>query len=347
VEGGEPQGATDDEQKYAEPGRAAQVLERVGVQEKRRRHAERDDVGQRVELYPDLAGRLHQAGHPAVEQVHDHRDKDRQRRVGVPPLDREQEREEAAEEVAGREQARQQDDAPPPLVAQLVPAPPPRSLTPSDHRHASNPSSVTPPRTRSPTRTRTSVPRGMQQSVREPNRIMPKRSPTASLSPGATRQTIRRAKTPAICVTVTRALSPCRWTMQRSLPAPASGLYAGTKRPSEYTTPATRPPMGARFTCTSSGERKIATRTAGPTNGSLTSSTCIPRPSAGARAPPGIDGTSRSGSRKNPREASDAAAKGAARPRRPARVRSAAIPAGVANDGAPPGPIGERVCTQS
>ena len=43
--------------------------------------------------------------------------------------------------------------------------------------------------------------------------------------------------------------------------------------------------MGARLTCTSSGDRKIATRTAGPTNGSTASSIDITRPSAGASTP--------------------------------------------------------------
>src|SRR5438876_385982 len=88
--------------------------------------------------------------------------------------------------------------------------------------HVRSPRTVTPPVTRSPTRTRTSVPRGITQSVREPKRIMPKRSPAASLSPGPTRQTIRRATAPAIWTTVTRAVSPCRWSVQRSFAPSAS-----------------------------------------------------------------------------------------------------------------------------
>ena len=42
---------------------------------------------------------------------------------------------------------------------------------------------VSPPRTRSPTATRTSVPRGAIRSVRDPKRISPKRCPASSLSP--------------------------------------------------------------------------------------------------------------------------------------------------------------------
>src|SRR5207248_409221 len=168
----------------------------------------------------------------------DHRDEDRQRRLGEPPLHREQEREEAAEEIAGGEEARQQDDAPPAFLAKLVPPSPPRSLVTPDHEAA--PRTVTPPVTRSPA-----------------------------------------------------------------------------------------------WTCTSSGDRKVATRTDGPTNGSSSSSTDITWPSAGDSTAPGMAGVSRSGSRKKPREASDAATKGTARARRPVSASPAAIAAGIAMKGQP------------
>src|ERR1700736_5996034 len=61
-------------------------------------------------------------------------------------------------------------------------------------------------------------------------------------------------------------------------------------RPGAYSTFFTRPPTGARFTWTSSGDRKIDTRTAGPTHGSVASVTTITRPSAGATTAPGRAG---------------------------------------------------------
>src|SRR5262249_32915361 len=154
-----PERAADPEQKRAEPRRPAEVLQRKGVDEECRRDAEGHDIGQRIELDAELAGGLHQPRDAAVEQVHDHRDEDRQRRVGEPPFHREQEREEAAEEVAGGEETREQDDAAAALLAQLAPASSPRSLVARDH-HAV-PSTLTPPVTRSPARTMTRVPRGM------------------------------------------------------------------------------------------------------------------------------------------------------------------------------------------
>src|SRR5207244_2072130 len=75
------------------------------------------------------------------------------------------------------------------------------------------------------------VSRGTVRSVREPKRMSPKRSPASSLSPGPTRQTIRRASTPAIWVTATRTFSPWRWRTHRSLRSDASDRYGGRKRP--------------------------------------------------------------------------------------------------------------------
>src|SRR3989338_5293020 len=128
----------------------------------------------------------------------------------------EERREEAAEEVAGRQEARQQVDALAPPFTELVPPAAPGSLAVAPH-HFNIPMTVTPAVTRSPTRTVTRVPRGIRQSVREPKRIMPKRAPATSLSPAPTRHTMRRATTPAICTTVTRARSPRRGSGQRSL----------------------------------------------------------------------------------------------------------------------------------
>src|SRR5439155_22553330 len=75
-----------------------------------------------------------QARDAPVEDVHDHRDEDRQRGLGVPAFDGGQRSPESAEEVPRREQAREQEDPLAPPLTQLVPATAPRSLpVPSDH----------------------------------------------------------------------------------------------------------------------------------------------------------------------------------------------------------------------
>ena len=63
---------------------------------------------------------------------------------------------------------------------------------------------VSPPLTRSPTRTRTSTSAGSSTSVLDPNWMRPSRCPRSRESFSATAHTMRRATTPAICLTVTR-----------------------------------------------------------------------------------------------------------------------------------------------
>src|SRR5207245_11776663 len=99
-------------------------------------------------------------------------------------------------------------------------------------------------------------------------------------------------------ITVMRARSPSRWSVQRSLTTPASGSNAGTNRPGVLTRSTTRPAIGERFTCTSSGERKMDTRTAAPTHSSTSSTTPVTRQSAVDRTAPAMTGPRRSGSPK-------------------------------------------------
>ena len=115
----------------------------------------------------------------------------------------------------------------------------------------------------------------------------------------------------------------------------ASARYAGRNLPGMYDTLVTRPDAGMRFTCTSSGERKMDTRTAGPTHSSTSSTTPVTRPSAGDSTAPAMTGTRRSGSRKKPSDASVAAANGRARRRRRETNRPAASAAGTATNGQP------------
>src|ERR1051325_9944702 len=170
--------------------------------------------------------------------------------------------------------------------------------------------------------------------------MSPMRSPASSFWPAATRHTIRRATTPAICTTVTRALSLWMRIVQRSFTSAASGVYAATNLPRVYAVSTTRPASGARLTCTSSGERKIDTRMAAPTNGSTASSTDVTVPSAGDRTALPMAGTARSGSRKNPSDASEAAANGSASFRRPIRASATAIAPGTMTKGQPSRAIG-------
>src|SRR5512143_351690 len=113
-------------------------------------------------------------------------------------------------------------------------------------------------------------------------------------------------------------------------------------RPGAYSTFFTRPPTGARLTWTSSGDRKIDTRVAGPTHGSTTSVTAITRPSAGATIAPGSAGGVRSGSRKKPRQPSPATAKTAAAAHQPIQAMIHAAAARGRMNGHPSGATGTR-----
>jgi len=71
-------------------------------------------------------------------------------------------------------------------------------------------------------------------STREPNRIIPTRSPRAQWSPGFFRKTIRRASAPAICLKTTRRQSPARSIMFCSLSSDAFGEKAASFCPGVY-----------------------------------------------------------------------------------------------------------------
>src|SRR4029077_19023079 len=113
-------------------------------------------------------------------------------------------------------------------------------------------------------------------------------------------------------------------------------------RPGAYSTFFTRPPTGARLTWTSSGDRKIDTRTAGPTHGWVPAVTTITRPSAGATTAPGRAGGVRSGSRKKPRQASVATRKTAAAAHQPIQAMIHAAAARGRMNGHPSGATGTR-----
>src|SRR6266540_1358688 len=211
VEAGETEGAADHEEEGPQPGDPPGVRQGEGVEDEGGGDAEGHHVGERVELDAELGGRPGQPGHLAVEDVQDHAHEDRHRRLHEARLGREHDGEKAAKEIGGGEETGEQKDAAARVLAQLLPAAPPRmprplsALMPTPHR--STPMTVSPPLTLSPIFTRISVERGTTRSVRDPKRISPYRSPAASLSPTRTRHTMRRASTPAPCL-VANALDP-------------------------------------------------------------------------------------------------------------------------------------------
>src|SRR5215471_119112 len=94
--------------------------------------------------------------------------------------------------------------------------------------------------------------------------------------------------------------------------------------------------------CTSRGDKKIETRSAGPTHGSFTSVIPMTLPSAGASSPPATCGASRSGSRKKPVNAIAGTASTAAAPHHPTRARIPTPAIAGTMKGQPSGAIGMR-----
>ena len=118
VEPREPHGRGCD---VDEPGGPSPVTERrqaPGERQNRRRNAERHDIGERIELQPELAGRPGEARDAAVERVEHHRDADKRRRNRVLATHRVDDARVSTEQVAQRHQAGQQIHAAsqPPLL---------------------------------------------------------------------------------------------------------------------------------------------------------------------------------------------------------------------------------------
>ena len=240
---------------------------------------------------------LRQPRHLAVQHVEDHADEDGHRRLHVTPPSTDstmarkpQKRLPVVSRLGSRKIAS------PRLLAQLLPAPSAAARRPTvraaasrQHPHdglaAAHPIADLDPQL--------ACRAARSRSVREPKRISPNRSPAASLSPAAPgtrsgapalrRSAARRHARPAPCDAHGRSA--------RSAPTPPAGRPRAKLPADVLHARSPGPPMGARFTCTSSGDRKMDTRTAGPTHGSSTASaTTITRPSAGASTAPGHRG---------------------------------------------------------
>ena len=177
-----------------------------------------------------------------------------------------------------------------------------RLMTPpsSEHRHDGLAA-----RTRSPTAPAPRVPRGTSRSVREPKRIMPEalaRRELVARAPPGTRcaaRPRRRSGAP-----LTRRCSPCEVDRAPLVHLRRLGPIGGDEAPARVPTSTTTPAMGARFTCTSSGDRKMdnAHRRA---HERVVDARRPPSPGRrpGPASAPGNRGVVRSGSRKNPRNA--------------------------------------------
>jgi len=160
---------------------------------------------------------------------------------------------------------------------------------------------LAPPTTRSPTFTNTSASRGKYTSVRDPKRIIPKRSPRRSSSPTLDQLTIRRAIAPVNWRTTIVARELWNAQVIDSFFSEHSGRRASRKSPLRCSRYTTRPSTGMRLVWTLNTERKIPTRRifVFTTSGSSTSMISVMVPSAAARTAWLSLGAVRSGSRKN------------------------------------------------
>src|SRR5258708_5122211 len=164
-----------------------------------RRQPTGDGVGGGRERHAERGGRLGEAGKEAVQRVEHHGDADEDgRRVEVAAR-RVHDAAVTTEQVADGHQRRQQEDAAPEPLRPV--ALPPGERINHPHSTASRASTVSPATTRWPARPKISARTGRNTSMRDPNFIRPIRSPRASCCPSATRQTMRRASTPTICLT--------------------------------------------------------------------------------------------------------------------------------------------------
>src|SRR6202030_1912263 len=206
VEARQPKRTAEKIDKGNDPAGSTKFLEHTAVDQQRWRDAERNDVGQRIELATECAFVPAKARQTPIQKIENERAQNKPdrlvkkigRRVGVAAL---QERalqnfercSEPTEQIPRRHQVRQQIN----LRRLFV------------HDSGRRAIIVDPPATCSPTFTNTSAARGKYTSVRDPKRIIPKRSPLLTSSPTSDQATIRRAIAPVSCLTtiVTRSFS--------------------------------------------------------------------------------------------------------------------------------------------
>ena len=113
IEAREPQRGGSDEQERRTPSQAPERRQPPLERQDGGGHAERDHVGQRIELEPELAGAAHHSCDAAVEHVEHDGNTDERCGLLVLPTHRVDHARIAAEQVGEREKARQDVDAPP------------------------------------------------------------------------------------------------------------------------------------------------------------------------------------------------------------------------------------------
>src|SRR5579871_3242164 len=352
VEAREPQRAARDVEGSREPSPPSPWPQRPGVDQDAGRHPEGDQIREGIVLDAEGAARVGEPRDAAVEHVARPGAPDGEGGDPVLVVQRRDDRVEAREQTGGGDQVRDEIDA----AAQRRDAP---ARPAGHHREPLRPhsgasaSAVAPARTRSPRRTSGRTSEGIQRSTREPNMIIPMRSPRRTASPGRTRQTMRRASAPAICTTRYRRPPASSPTALRSLSSEALSAKAARNRPGVCRTASTVPLTGLRFTCTSSGDMKMLTRVAGarrnPSSRSLATATT--RPSAGATTSRAPGGGTRSGSRKKLRARPRPTTRGMTADGRPAAAPTTATAprtaATVAITGQPSRAMGSRGPTGS
>src|SRR5205807_933567 len=204
------------------------------INEEGRRDPEAHHVHQAVELRPEAGAGLGEPGDPAVQRVENAGEED------VPPRSvelaarRQHDGPDAEEQVEEREQAGHDDhDAPHRRGGE----------GPHDRYSAST---LAPARTRSPTVTRTAgrAATTRNTSTREPNRIIPMRSPWVARPPMVPSVTMRRAMSPAICRTSSGPRAARTPTEACSLSRLALSEAACRKRPGLWRTSSTVPVAG-------------------------------------------------------------------------------------------------------
>src|SRR5437867_8332131 len=234
VEPGEPNGGRHDVEVAEDPLRLAAGRELELVDEKGRRGAEAHHIHEAVELRAEPRAGARQARHPAVERVEDAREEDVPAGAIELAARRQHHGPNAEEQVEQREQARHDDHDAPHVGA-------------GERLHgAYSANTVAPACTRSPTATRTvdRAATGTNTSTREPNRMIPIRSPCVARSPAAPSVTMRRAMRPAIWRTSSGARAARSPTEACSLSRLALSEAACRSRPGWYRTSSTVPVAG-------------------------------------------------------------------------------------------------------
>src|ERR1700722_1837093 len=184
------------------------------------RHAKRDHIGQGIQFPAEVTRGIGHARDAAIKRVKGNSKKNGDRRpvqvhvrlaAAIQCRNGLRDGEVAGSEAAGGEERRQQIHAPPQTRMGFA-----RCLNWNEGIHELYPRGIdakmlAPPLTRSPTFTRSAAFAGITTSTRDPNLMRPTRCPRSTDWPSLQRNTMRRAKRPAICLKVTSNPASAPW----------------------------------------------------------------------------------------------------------------------------------------